>query len=319
MNGIENRKNDNILSYLGILLKGFAMGAANVIPGVSGGTIALITGIFNRIINSLNNLMKFKNWRLFFKGQIKDFWIICDINFLIALFAGLGLSIATVAKIMKHALLYYPIQTWSFFFAMIICSAIIILNNIKQWRTKDFISIAIGFVIGLVVCTLPPSQSPDELWFIFVCGIISICTMILPGISGSFILIILGKYDYIMNAINNGDIAILSTFILGCIIGLMAFSKILSWLIKHYERITLLSLMGFIIGSLIKVWPWSNSEAITKAELLHKGVDIEQVSSLLATSQYENYHILEACIFYILGIIVVFGLEYFGKKIKSKE
>ena len=245
-------------------LKGFAMGAANVIPGVSGGTIALITGIFARIIAALNSLMSFAPWKLFFKGRFKEFAHSIDGRFLLAVGIGVVLSVFTLAKLMGYVLVLYPVQTWAFFFGMIAASAVVMLAAVKNWRFSYVIWIVLGIVLGVMLCTLSPTRTTDDLWFIFVCGAIAICTMILPGVSGSFILLLFGKYEYIMEAIRTLNWPILIVFGLGCAIGIVAFSKALHWLLERAEQQTMLVLVGFVTGSLIKVWPWSE-ESLQKA------------------------------------------------------
>ena len=284
-----------------VALKGFGMGAANVIPGVSGGTIALLTGIFGKIIDCLNALMEVTTWKLLLKGDIKGFWKRIDGRFLLALGAGVLLSVFSLARLMEYVLLHYPVQTWGFFFGMIAASAVVMLTDIKGWRLSDAGWALFGLVLGLVVCTLSPTRTPEELWFVFLCGVLAICTMILPGVSGSFILLILGKYDYIMSAIGTFDWPVLIVFALGCGVGILAFSKILHWLLARSERQTLLVLVGFVIGSLVKVWPWNDPAAVEAANILN-GVPAEAL------------HIPGAVICGLAGIGLVILLETLGKK-----
>lgn len=252
-------------------LKGFFMGAANVIPGVSGGTIALISGIYEELIDSLNSLMSFKTWKLIIEGKWKEFWQTIHGSFLLSLAIGVIISIFSLAKVMEYCLHYHPILTWAFFFGLIVASAAVMLKDIKDWKVKDVLITIAGAILGLVVCTLSPTQTPDDMWFIFICGAIAICTMILPGISGSFILVILGKYDYIMSAISELNVPVLIVFALGCAIGILAFAKFLHWLLGKWEKETMLMLVGFVIGSLVKVWPWSDKAALAAAQELRTG------------------------------------------------
>lgn len=288
-------------------LKGYLMGAANVIPGVSGGTIALITGIFSEIIAALNSFSAPTTWKALFNGKFAEFWKAIHGRFLVALLLGVGISIVTLAKFMVFALNNYPIQTWAFFFGLIIASAVIMFRGIKSWRFMDIIMAVAGIGIGIAVCTLTPTETPDGLWFIFLCGAIAICSMILPGISGSFILVILGKYDYIMKALDVADlnIPVLITFGLGCIIGILAFAKFLNWLLGKWEQQTMLVLLGFILGSLIKVWPWNNMEAIAASQGVAVGAPVD-------------LHIVSAIIWCILGSALIFVIEFAGKKAEKK-
>lgn len=188
--------------YFSASLKGFAMGAANLVPGVSGGTIALITGIYSDIIAAISSFTDKQTWRLLFSGQFKAFFKAIKGAFLIALAIGILLSIFSLTSLMEYILANYPILTWAFFFGLIIASSILIFRDIKTWNIGDIVALIVGLALGILICTLTPTTSTNDLWFIFVCGAISICTMILPGVSGSFVLLIMGKYDYIINSIS---------------------------------------------------------------------------------------------------------------------
>lgn len=306
-----------------VALKGFGMGAANVIPGVSGGTIALLTGIFGRIIECLNSLMEIETWKLILKGQWKEFWKKVDGRFLVALFIGVVASIFSLARLMEYVLNYYPVQTWAFFFGMIAASGVVMLMGIKGWKAVDVLWAVLGLVLGVLICTLSPTTTPDDLWFIAIIGAIAICTMILPGVSGSFILLIFGKYEYIMGAVNEMNIPVLIALVIGCGVGILAFSKFLHWLLSRYERQTMLVLLGFVLGSLVRVWPWSDPSAIIKAQLLQQGAEKEAareaVAALVESGQnleplITDVHYLGAVLFAFVGIAVVGALEYFGNK-----
>lgn len=262
-----------VARYTGTALKGFFMGAANVIPGVSGGTIALISGIYGELIESLNALMSIKTWRTVMEGKWKEFWKTIHGGFLLSLMLGVFVSVFSLAKLMEYCLHYHPIQTWAFFFGLIIASAGIMLRDIRGWKVSDAIITVTGIALGFVVCTLSPTQTPDDMWFIFICGAIAICTMILPGISGSFILVILGKYDYIMSSISSLNWPVLIVFAIGCAVGILAFAKFLHWLLGKWEKQTMLTLVGFVIGSLVKVWPWSDKAALEAAQTLRTGAE----------------------------------------------
>lgn len=313
----------NLIKDIIVALKGFGMGAANVIPGVSGGTIALLTGIFGRIIECLNSLMEIETWKLILKGQWKEFWKKVDGRFLVALFIGVVASIFSLARLMEYVLNYYPVQTWAFFFGMIAASGVVMLMGIKGWKAVDVLWAVLGLVLGVLICTLSPTTTPDDLWFIAIIGAIAICTMILPGVSGSFILLIFGKYEYIMGAVNEMNIPVLIALVIGCGVGILAFSKFLHWLLSRYERQTMLVLLGFVLGSLVRVWPWSDPSAIIKAQLLHQGAEKEAareaVAALVESGQnleplITDVHYLGAVLFAFIGIAVVGALEYFGNK-----
>lgn len=272
----------SLKKYLLVGLKGIGMGAADVIPGVSGGTIAFMTGIYEELVGSINSING-TAVKLLFKGKFRDFWKHINGNFLVSVVAGILISIMSLAKLMTYLLNYEPIPTWAFFFGLIVASSVFMLRDIKGWKGKDFVMLVLGIILGVVVCTLSPTQTPDALWFIFLSGAIAICAMILPGISGSFILLILGKYEFMLSTLTkilSGegvllDFAVVIVFILGALVGILAFSKFLHWLLARYHRSTLLVLVGFIIGSLVKVWPWSDMETVREAQLLREGTLLE--------------------------------------------
>lgn len=298
-------------------LKGFGMGAANVIPGVSGGTIALLTGIFTEIIDALNALMDPSSWKMLLKGQFREFWRYIHGTFLVSLLVGVLISIFSLAKLMVYVMHFYPVQTWAFFFGLIIASSVYMIYDIKGWKFVDVLFFAVGIALGVVICTLSPTTTPDDLWFIFICGAIAVCTMILPGISGSFILVILGKYDYIMQSVNQLNLPVLLVFGVGCVIGILGFSKFLHWLLKHYERATMLTLVGFVIGALVKVWPWNDMTAVAEGQLLRSGMTAEAAQAgaqaLLSTgnaAQGIDLQIPGAIIWAIAGLALVAVLEY---------
>ncbi len=289
---------------IGVAAKGFAMGAANVIPGVSGGTIALLTGIFNELIGALNALLTPKAWKQLFKGNFREFWEYIHGTFLLWLGAGVVASVFSLAKLMEYVLSHHPVQTWAFFFGLILVSAVFMLADLKGKKAVDVLWLAIGAAMGAAICLLSPSTTPDAPWFIAICGAIAICTMILPGISGSFILVLLGKYDYIMGAVSNLDIPVLAVFAVGCVVGIVAFSKILHWLIAHFEKQTLLVLIGFTVGSLVKVWPWADKAAF-------------QAANALTGCPEGELHILSAVICALVAAASVIVLEVLAHRAKG--
>lgn len=287
-----------------VALKGFGMGAANVIPGVSGGTIALLTGIFSRLVNCLNSLMEISTWKTLFKGDFKGFWEKVDGRFLLALAIGVLVSVFSLAKLMEYVLHVHPVQTWGFFFGMIAASATVMLLDVKNWKWKDVCWAVLGAILGITICTLSPTQTTDDMWFIFICGAIAICTMILPGVSGSFILLIFGKYDYIMSAVSSLNWPVLIVFGVGCVVGILAFSKFLHWLLDKFERQTMLVLVGFVIGSLVKVWPWNDRAAVA-------------AGNVLSGSDPSEMHVTGAILWAFVGIFLVWLLETLSSKKKS--
>lgn len=296
----------NILKNIAVSAKGFAMGAANVIPGVSGGTMALLTGIFNELIESLNAILSPEAWKLVLKGQFRAFWEHIHGTFLLWLGIGVIASVFSLAKLMEYVLSHHPVQTWAFFFGLIIVSAFFLLRDMKGLKGVDLAWLAVGAALGATICLLSPSQTTDAPWFIAICGAIAICTMILPGISGSFILVLFGKYDYIMSAVSNLDIPVLAFFAVGCGLGIIAFSKFLHWLIARFERPTLLVLIGFTIGSLVKVWPWADKAAYEAANVL-AGVPAGEL------------HVASAVVWALVGAASVLALELLGNRKKGHQ
>jgi len=245
--------------FIGLFFKGMAMGAANVIPGVSGGTIALITGIFERLINAIKsfNLIAIK---LLFSGKLKEFISHTDLYFLLAIFSGIGASIITVARLFSYLFEFYPIYIWSFFFGLILASVVFVGKTIEKWNLGVIISFVVGVSSALSITLLTPASENDSFFYLLLCGVVAICSMILPGLSGSFVLILMGNYQLVMiDAINELRIDILLPVAIGAAGGLLAFSYILSWVFKRYKDQTLSILTGFILGSLGIIWPWKNA------------------------------------------------------------
>lgn len=299
-----------MLKYLITSLKGIAMGAADVIPGVSGGTIAFMTGIYEELIFSLKSI-DFKSLSLLFKGDIKGFWKAINGNFLVALFSGVLVSIFTLARLMQYLLINHPIPLWSFFFGLIIASALFILRDIEKWKISYVIALLVGIAIAVWICLVSPSETTNAWWFIFVSGMIAICAMILPGISGSFILLLMGKYAFMMTAIKEFNIPIIIVFAAGAVIGLLAFSHVLSWLLKKYYKQTIALLAGFMAGSLVKVWPWK-IESLT-----YTGINYPALPSHFEQYTGINAQLPYAIAFVLIGFGLVFAIEYIAKAMQK--
>ncbi len=296
--------------HIQTLLKGMAMGAADVVPGVSGGTIAFITGIYERLLNALKsiNFSRITQWR---KEGLNSVWQQIDGTFLITLFIGVFISLLSLAKVLKWTLTNYPQLLWSFFFGLIIASAIFIIKQVK-WSVPTSLMLVCGFSIALGITLISPGQAPDNYSMVFISGFIAICAMILPGISGSFILLLMGMYSNILGAVNDMNISLLLVFILGCILGLLCFSHFLSWTFKHYKNSTLALLAGFMIGSLNKVWPWQNIIELRKNS---HGEMVPWMYENCLPNQYQNEPMLFMCIgLFIVGLAIVFILELFSPK-----
>ncbi len=239
-------------------LKGMGVGSANVIPGVSGGTIALITGIFERLINALKsfNLTAIK---LFFTGKFREFAKHTDLWFLASVGCGVLAAILTVARIFEYMFANYPIYLWSFFFGMILVSIYYVGITIEKINFKTVLSFIIGTAIALFIAFGTPAKENCNILYLMICGAVATCSMILPGLSGSFVLVLMGNYQLIMiDAVNDLNLKILIPVVIGGVVGLLAFSHLLSWIFKNYRDITIAVLTGFILGSMPIIWPWKN-------------------------------------------------------------
>lgn len=297
--------------YLIITLKGLAMGAADAVPGVSGGTIAFISGIYEELISTISNINVSLFKTLFQKG-IKTFWIQANGNFIMALLSGIVISFISFMKLAKYFLEQHPVLIWSFFFGLIIASIYFVGKQITKWHVITITPLILGASIAFYISTLASMSSNNSSLFLFFAGAVAICAMILPGISGSFILIILGAYKMLSDAIHNFDAKNLIIFICGAIVGLLSFSHMLKWLFKNYHNVTLALLTGFIFGSLNKVWPWK--ETLTwyidskgeRSPLLQKSVN---------PLYYEgDSQLIFAITLMIIGFLTIFILEKIGSK-----
>ncbi|MDA9968959.1 DUF368 domain-containing protein [Polaribacter sp.] len=293
--------------YFVIGLKGMAMGAADVVPGVSGGTIAFISGIYEELLSTISNV-NLSLLKTLKTSGIKAAWKQLNGSFLVALFLGIFVSIVSLAKVIKHLLESQPILLWSFFFGLVLASIIYIAKQITDWNFEAFLILIIGAVLAYFITTLNPlvSENSSSL-FVFLAGAIAICAMILPGISGSFILVLLGAYKTVLEAINNRDFKTILVFMAGAIVGLLAFSRVLKWLFKNHKNLTLALLTGFIIGSLNKIWPWK--ETLTW-RINSRGVEVPfNQQSISPFSFDEDPQLIMAIAFAVLGFVLILGME----------
>jgi putative membrane protein len=299
------------LDYVVISLKGIAMGAADAVPGVSGGTIAFISGIYEELITTISsiNLSLFKTLKN--EGLIA-FWKQLNGNFILALILGILVSYLSFMRIAKYLIEYHPILIWSFFFGLIVASIFFVGKQIKTWNIPIIISLILGALAAYYVTTLPSMASNDQPTFLFFAGALAICAMILPGISGSFILVILGAYKTLSDALHDFDIKKVGMFTLGAFIGLLSFSHVLKWLFKHYHNITLALLTGIIFGSLNKIWPWK--EVLTWSEN-SSGNLIPLMEKSISPSAYNgDPQLIYAISLMVIGFLTIFILEKLGSK-----
>ena len=305
-----------ILNYIFLSLKGFAMGAANVIPGVSGGTIALITGVFERLINAIKSF-NMVAIRLLFKGKIKELIKHVDLWFLISVFSGMVISIISLAKVLKYLFESYPVFIWSFFFGLILASVFYVGKTIQKVNFGVVLFFIIGTALAVSITVMEPAAQNDSFFYLIICGVVAICSMILPGLSGSFVLILMGNYELVMiDAVNNADIATLIPVIIGAIVGLIAFSHLLSWIYKKYKDQTISILTGFILGSLGILWPWKNE--IYKIDefgnlLIKNGEKITLGYTRYIPDSF-NKEVIIAILLMLSGIIVISLIEKIAAK-----
>ena len=309
-----NRKTKD---YLLLTLKGMGMGAADVVPGVSGGTIAFITGIYEELINSIKSV-NLNALKLLFSFKLAAFWKAINGNFLISVLLGIGISIFSLAKGLEYLLHHYPIMVWSFFFGLIVASAIYIARTIKKWDAGTAIAGIAGIVVAYFITVISPAEANTKWLFIFISGSIAICAMILPGISGSFILVLLGMYKFILSAVGDLNIPVLLVFIAGAAIGIIVFSNLLSWLLKKFHNLTIAVLAGFMVGSLNKIWPWKQ---VTETFIDRHGEVRALAEKNILPGTYENITgneswLLGAILLAIVGFALIFVIEGLTKKKK---
>ncbi|MCF6349463.1 MAG: DUF368 domain-containing protein [Flavobacteriaceae bacterium] len=297
--------------YFIISLKGLAMGAADVVPGVSGGTIAFISGIYNELIESIN-LISLKTLRILRQEGFKAMFNSVNGSFLVSLLIGIVISIMSLAKVFKYLLENKPILVWSFFFGLVLASILFVSKQIKKWNFLTFISLIIGAGVAYYITIVPPISGNTSSWFLILAGALAICAMILPGISGAFILLLLGAYEPALKALDDFDIKKIFLLALGAVIGLLSFAKILKWLFAKYENLTLAVLTGFIIGSLSKIWPWK--ETLTTFTNSHGEIKPLLQKSISPFSFEGDNQLIIAIVLMIIGFSVLLILEKLGTK-----
>ena len=294
-----------------LTLKGIAMGAADVVPGVSGGTIAFISGIYEELIESINNV-NFAALGMLRKEGFKAFWNHINGTFFVFLFIGIGTSILTLAKAVTYLLDTHPVLIWSFFFGLIIASVWLIGKSIERWNAGTITALILGGGIAFYITTIQSVASIDATWFIVLSGALAICAMILPGISGAFILLLLGSYDKVLAAITERDVLIIGLFALGCAIGLLSFARVLKWLFHKFKMITIASLTGFMIGSLNKVWPWK--ETLSYRTNSH-GEEVPFIQNNVLPGDFVgDNQLMFAILCMLIGLSLIIVLERFAPK-----
>jgi len=301
--------------FFGIFLRGLAMGAADVVPGVSGGTIAFITGIYSELLHSLSRF----NLQLIatLKNQgIKAAWQHINGHFLLSLGLGIIVSILSLARLVTYLLDSHPLLVWSFFFGLILASSIFVVRQMQGWTLGGVILLVAGIALAVAIGQIRPAEVVASNAYIFMAGAIAICAMILPGISGSFILLLLGVYSHVLGAVKALDVTTLMLFGSGCAVGLLSFVRLLTWLLDHYHQRVIALLAGFIAGSLYLVWPWK--EVLSSYTDSH-GIEKPLTQANVLPAQFElltghSAQLFPSILLMILGLLVVFALEKFGEK-----
>ena len=308
----------NLKQLLAIYFKGMAMGAADIVPGISGGTIALITGIYERLINALSQIgiglipLLRQHWQQ--QGLIsgiKAVWQRVDATFLVCLIAGIATSFVTLANGIKYLLDYQPLLIWSFFFGLVIATVFILLTEVKRWTGARIILFVVGIIAAVLISNAPLLSTTPSLPYLFFAGAIAICAMILPGISGSFILLLLGAYDAVLQAVHDWDFSVILTVVAGMATGLLVFTRLLKWLLNRYYQGTLALLTGFIAGSLVKIWPWRTEDLGNLAPWRY----FEVMTTQPQHGQITHWALSLGLI--IIGAVVVTALSWWGQKYQA--
>ena len=306
--------------YIVLALKGCAMGMADVVPGVSGGTIAFISGIYEELLDSIRSVDA-TALRLLLRFRLAEFWRHINGRFLLPVLLGIAVAIFSLARLMTYLLTNQPIAIWSFFFGLIVASALLVARQIGRWDWRTVLAFAVGAAAAWWITVATPAETPDDWWFVMLSGAIAICAMILPGISGAFILLLLGKFQYIMHAVGEFDIPVIAVFVIGAAAGIISFSHLLSWLLKHWHDVTVAVLMGFMVGSLNKVWPWKET---VETYLDSHGVAQPLVQNNIAPGTFEQLTgqpslLVQAILLGIVGFLVIYGIELVARMIVKKQ
>ncbi|HXF64110.1 MAG TPA: DUF368 domain-containing protein [Caldilineaceae bacterium] len=308
-------KQRDLRGQLGLLARGFCMGSADVVPGVSGGTMAFILGIYEELIESIRMVGQPAFLRALLSFRLREALCLLNFPFLAWLLAGILLAILTLAPAIEWMLVHQPVLLWSFFFGLVLASVVTVSRRIPRWTLPLWLSLAVGTVGAYWLVGLVPVQTPNAWWFLFISGAIAICAMILPGISGSFILVLLGKYQYVVSAVNQRDLITLFWVALGCAIGVVSFAQLLSWLFKRYHDLTVALLTGFMLGSLRKVWPWKEVVAyVTGSDGAIIPTIEHNMLPPLTVNGALNLEIAYAIGLALVGLLVVLVLDHLANR-----
>lgn len=291
------------LFHLRVAVIGFIMGAADLVPGVSGGTIAFVSGIYDRLINGIKSF-DLTSLRLLFRGQFRELWARIPVTFFIALGVGLLTAILSLSHLLTGLFTSHPVQLWSFFFGLVLGSILLLVKETWRWRSVDFIAFAVAAISTYWLVGMQAFHTPTTPFFLFLAGAIAICAMILPGISGSYLLVIMGKYHQVLEAVNNRDFVSLAIFISGIAVGILSFVRIVSWLLTRWRHVTLIALTGIMAGALRTVWPWKE---VLSTRINSKGEEVPLMQINVLPDSGDG--VLWAVLLVVLGAIVVVGIS----------
>jgi len=302
-----------VIQTLTTFFKGMAMGAADIVPGVSGGTIAFITGIYDRLLGAIN-CINFSVLKTLKNEGLGAAWKQIDGTFLLALFLGMVTSIVLLSAPITYLLQNHPVLIWSFFFGLVLASIWLVGKQIKSYNISNTILFLAGAVLAYWITTLDVLQGSDNLIYIFFSATIAICAMILPGVSGAFILLVLGVYQIVINAIHDRDIKMLAVFGLGCAVGLLSFSRLLKWLLNNKRTQTLAVLTGFLLGSLNKIWPWKNKMGSAPIHIHSDGREEWLLQPVLPSNFEGDNQFIYALLLFFIGVALILVMSRFEKK-----
>lgn len=258
---VAEKKQRTLKEYAGLTLRGICMGASDIVPGVSGGTMAFILGIYEELIDSIRTVGQPEFLQAAVRLRIKDLFRILNWQFLAAVAAGIFIAILTLSSGLEWLLINQPVYLWSFFFGLVLASVFTVSRRVQNWSPSLIVSLLVGTIGAYFLVGAVPLQTPNAWWFLFLSGALAICAMILPGISGAFILVLLGKYQFVLSAVNSRDIVSIAIVGIGAVVGLVTFAQIIGYFFKHYHDMTVALLIGLMVGSLRKIWPWKEDVA----------------------------------------------------------
>lgn len=287
-------------SFVGIFLRGLAMGAADIVPGVSGGTIAFITGIYQRLLNSIQSFHP-RLFRVFKEQGIAAVWQQIDGTFIVYLLSGIFVSILSLVRVMSFLLTEYPSFLWAFFFGLILSACYIVGRQVSDWKPLNIFILIVGSAVALFISLATPTQVEPTLWLVFFAGSIAICAMILPGISGSFILLLMGMYTFIIEAVKSFEFVVLGVFAVGCILGLLMFARVLNYLLLSKKDQTLALLIGFMLGSLNTLWPWKHTLTFRTNS---KGESVPFIQDNVLPATYQQLTGTNAEVVWVVGLVL---------------